>query len=133
MLWLLMLACGANREPLPHVLAPPPSTPNCVHSKAPPSDEVHAIAPIAAPNPEEDWARLHRVVMAMPRVRLVAESTDYRQYVFTTALMRFKDDVQFQLDRDARLIHFRSASRIGQSDLGVNRRRMEQIRAAMRE
>ena len=71
--------------------------------------------------------------MAMPRVTLVAEDTDYRQYVFTTALMRFRDDVQFQLDRDARLIHFRSASRVGHSDLGMNRRRMEQIRAAMQK
>jgi len=118
--------------PLPQTLAPAPSTPNCVYSGADPSDTQHAIEPIRyTGDADAVWARLNEVVLAMPRARLADEGTDYRHYVFTTALMRFKDDVQFQLDRDESVIHFRSASRVGRSDFGVNRRRMEAIRAAI--
>lgn len=126
---LFLIACGGNRPPLPHALAPPPDSPNCVHSQAPPEDEVHAIEPLRFEGePAAAWSRLDEVVMAMPRVERVVDEPSYRQYVFTTALMRFKDDVQFELHDQ--VIHFRSASRIGKSDLGVNRRRMEEIRSA---
>ena len=54
----------------------------------------------------------------------------YLHVEFTTALLRFVDDVEFLLDPDKKLIHYRSASRIGRSDLGTNRRRMEMIRRA---
>lgn len=47
--------------------------------------------------------------------------------LFTTSLMRFKDDVSFRLDEEAKLLHFRSASRVGHSDLGANRKRMEEL------
>lgn len=130
MLTLLLLACAGHQPPLPAELAPPPSSPNCVHSQA--TDETHAIEPLAlaGADPDAAWKDLHEVVIAMPRVELVNEQTDYRQYVFTTALWGFKDDVQFVLARDEGVIHFRSASRVGKSDLGVNRKRMETIREA---
>lgn len=132
---LLLIALGCARGPdvaLPPVLAPPPETPNCVHTEADPSDAVHHIAPYAfTEDADAIWARLHAVVSAMPRVELVAESPDYRHYVFVTPLMRYRDDVQFVLDRDAKVIRFRSASRVGHGDLGVNRRRMEAIREAL--
>ena len=114
------------------MLAPPPDTPNCVHSQAPPSDTVHAIEPLHFEgDPTAAWARLDDVVMAMPRVERVVDEPAYRQYVFTTALWRFKDDVQFELHDQ--VIHFRSASRVGRSDLGVNRKRMESIRNAFQK
>jgi uncharacterized protein (DUF1499 family) len=46
---------------------------------------------------------------------------------FRSALFRFVDDVEFVLDDSARVIHFRSASRAGYYDFGVNRRRMQEI------
>jgi len=50
------------------------------------------------------------------------------QLVFTTKLMRFKDDAVFYFDEEEKLIHFRSASRIGYSDMGLNRKRYEEIK-----
>ncbi|MEZ4316061.1 MAG: DUF1499 domain-containing protein [Myxococcota bacterium] len=128
---LLSLACGSDAPPLPRTLAPCPSTPNCVSTRAPASDPHH-IEPIAVSgDPDAFLARVRETVDAMPRTRLVDEGDDYQAWVFTTLVMRFRDDVQLELDRDANVLHFRSASRVGRSDLGVNRRRMEALRAAL--
>ena len=110
-------------------LAACPSTPNCVCSQA--SDAVYAIAPLRFDgSPEEAWRRLRQVLADQPRTHIVREEGDYLHVECTSLLFRFVDDVEFVLDRDARVIHFRSASRIGRSDLGVNRQRMEAIRQA---
>ena len=53
--------------------------------------------------------------------------------VFVTSLLKFTDDVVFGLDADAKMLHFKSASRIGHSDLGANRKRMESILALLKE
>jgi len=58
----------------------------------------------------------------------VEQTGDYLRVEFRSFLFRFCDDVEFYYDRRSGLVHFRSASRVGHSDLGVNRRRMEQIR-----
>ena len=131
---LLLLGCAAATEqPLEQTLAPAPSSPNCVLSTAEPTDPHH-IDPIKfSSTPEEAWDKLQKVVEEFPRVQLITESPSYRHYVFTTGFFRFKDDVQFLLDSEQKLIHFRSASRTGYSDLGVNRRRMEKIRRRMSE
>lgn len=136
MRWMLLaalLGCATTPEtPLPRVLAPPPPTPNCVTTEVDASDPVHHIEPYAFTEPADTvWERLGTVVAAMPRAELVDEAPDYRHYVFTTPMLRFRDDVHFVLDRDASVIRFRSASRVGRSDLGVNRKRMEAIRDAL--
>jgi uncharacterized protein (DUF1499 family) len=64
----------------------------------------------------------------MPRVRLVTQTDTYLHAEFATAVFRFIDDVEFYVDETAGVVHFRSASRVGYSDLGVNRRRMEGVR-----
>ena len=64
------------------------------------------------------------------RCRIVAERHDYLRYEFTSFVFRFVDDVEFLIDQDTKLIHFRSASRVGHSDLGANRRRMVRFREA---
>jgi uncharacterized protein (DUF1499 family) len=105
------------------------ATPNCVCSQA---DDDHAIEPISFEGPPDDaWRRLHQVLADRPRTRIVREEGDYLHAECTSLLFRFTDDVEFLLDRQAGVIHFRSASRIGRSDLGVNRRRMEEIRQAI--
>lgn len=110
-------------------LAPCPATPNCVCSQ----DDApgHAIEPLRFDDsPEAAWDRLRRAVRAQPRTRIVEESERYLHAEATTRLLRFVDDVEFLLDRGGRQIHVRSASRLGYSDLGVNRRRVEAIRTA---
>ena len=64
----------------------------------------------------------------MPRTKLVEEEDAYLHYEFTSLLLRFVDDVEFVLDDETKTIHFRSASRTGYGDFGVNRQRMEEIR-----
>lgn len=110
-------------------LAPCPDTPNCVSSLA--TDERHGMEPLVFEgSAEEAWEQLQRVVEGLPRTEVVTRRDDYLHVEFTTALMRFVDDVEFQLDRLDRRIQFRSASRAGYSDLRANRRRMERIRSA---
>lgn len=106
-------------------LAPPPRSPNCVSSRAEPSDAEHHILPLSGTT----LARVRTVIEAMPRVRIVEATDDYLHAVFTSALFRFKDDVEFE--QDGPDVHVRSASRVGHSDLGANRKRVEAIRRAL--
>lgn len=113
-------------------LKPPPRTPNCVSSLVDPRDSGHWIAPFAlAGDPAEVLGKIRAVIEAMPRAEVVAAETDYLHVVFTTALFRWRDDLEVQLDPDAGVVHVRSASRVGRSDLGANRKRVEAIRAAL--
>ena len=74
--------------------------------------------------------RLKGVLSALPRTQIVTETDRYLHVEFTTALMRYVDDVEFHFDETTGTIKFRSASRVGDSDLGANRKRMEQVRRA---
>ena len=109
-------------------LPPCPSSPNCVSTQA--QDEGHAIAPISYRKPRaEAKEALKEVIRSIPRMQLVEEDETYLHYEATSLLLRFVDDVEFLFDDQAKIIHFRSASRTGYGDLGVNRKRMEQVRA----
>jgi uncharacterized protein (DUF1499 family) len=111
-------------------LAPCPSSPNCVSTLAPASDERHAIPPYPyTKSRAEAKETLKGVIATLPRTRLVEEDEAYLHYEFTSRLLRFVDDVEFVFDQGAKTIHFRSASRIGYGDHGVNRARMEEIRS----
>jgi uncharacterized protein (DUF1499 family) len=72
--------------------------------------------------------RLLSIIQAMPRVTIITTEPEYIYAEFRSRLMSFVDDVEFYLDDAAKQIHFRSSSRLGRSDLGVNRQRMEEIR-----
>ncbi len=110
------------------ILRPCPSSPNCVSTQA--TDEGHAIVPLRYKKPRaEAKEALKATIAALPRVTLVEEDEFYLHYEFTSLLFRFVDDVEFLFDDDAHIIHFRSASRTGYGDLGVNRKRMEELRA----
>ena len=110
-------------------LAACPETPNCVQSGA--RDPRHAIAPIAATPPLEGaLAELVAIAAAMPGARVVTARPDYAHLEFETPLMGFVDDVEFAIDATGGTIQVRSASRIGNSDFGVNRKRVEDLRKA---
>lgn len=74
---------------------------------------------------------LKTTVAGLPRTKLIEEDDTYLHYECTSLFLRFVDDVEFVFDDEAKLIHFRSASRTGYGDLGVNRRRMEDIRSRL--
>lgn len=108
--------------------APCPASPNCVSTQA--KDETHAIAPIAYSGAKEEAKkRLVKIIHSFPRTRVVVDKNDYIHAEFTSRLFRFVDDMEFYFEIEKGKIHFRSASRVGHSDLGVNRKRMENIRS----
>jgi uncharacterized protein (DUF1499 family) len=112
----------------PRTLAPCPSRPNCVSTRA--QDAGHAIASYRyRKSKAEAKEALKEIVRSLPRTKLVEEDEAYLYYEFTSFLFRFVDDVEFLLDDETKTVHFRSASRTGYGDFGVNRRRMEEIRS----
>jgi uncharacterized protein (DUF1499 family) len=96
----------------------------------PDEDENHRVAPLS-------WSgdlalaksRLQQAVRAAGDATFVQETETYWKVEFRSRIFRFVDDVEFVFDRDSQLIHVRSASRVGYSDLGVNRKRVEKIRS----
>ncbi len=110
-------------------LRPCPDTPNCVSSQSDVADQ--SVRPLRFEgDPQEAFARLVGLVDGLARTALVEHVEGYAHFEVTTALMRFRDDLEFQLDAAAGVIHLRSCSRVGRSDLGTNRRRIEAIRTA---
>lgn len=109
-----------------------PSSPNCVSTQA--LDDGHAIAPFRyRKSRAEAREALKAAIASLPRAKLVEEEEAYLHYEFTSLLMRFVDDVEFLFDEESKTIHFRSASRTGYGDFGVNRRRMEGIRVLVEQ
>lgn len=129
--WIVRLASPrpANLGVADGRLAPAPKSPNCVSTQA--DDARHAIAPIAFEgNPVAAFERLQSIVDSLPRTKRVTSTGTYLHYEFTSLICGYVDDVEFSLDPQKKQIHFRSASRLGYSDLGANRKRMEAIRKA---
>jgi len=109
-------------------LSPCPSSPNCVSSQS--DDGRNKIEPIRfTSTPAEAMDRLQKVIQGMKRAHLVKETSNYLHVEFRT-LLGFVDDAEFYFDETQKVIHLRSASRVGYWDLGVNRKRMEAIRRA---
>lgn len=105
-----------------------PNSPNCVSSRA--TDSEHGIDAIADADGSH-WAALLDKVSAMAGARLVANQNSYMWFEFTTSIMGFVDDVEFLNDPLNGQISVRSASRVGYSDMGANRKRIEAIRIAL--
>ncbi|MEW5882063.1 MAG: DUF1499 domain-containing protein [Pseudomonadota bacterium] len=117
-------------------LKPPSRTPNSVSSQAhlypdAPQRDDAAIAPLKfTGDPAAAIARVRRIVESMPGARVVDARSDYLYAQFTTRWLKFVDDVEFWAAPAEGAIHVRSASRVGRRDFGVNRKRVEAIRAA---
>jgi len=111
-------------------LAPPKRTPNCVSSQADPADAEHYIAPIPFKgDARAAMAAARNAVEGMTGSTVIRLEGNYLYAEYRTKLMRFVDDVELTYDEKAGLIHVRSASRLGRRDFGVNRARVEAIRA----
>jgi uncharacterized protein (DUF1499 family) len=105
-----------------------PNSPNCVNSQGPTNDTEHTIAPLSYATSHK---QAHDILVALlqdwPRVTIIDQRDDYIRCEFASAVMGFVDDVEFYFSAPGR-IDVRSASRLGHSDLGVNRKRIEAIR-----
>jgi uncharacterized protein (DUF1499 family) len=112
-------------------LAPCPSSANCVSSDAP--DAAHKVEPFSVLGwPEAAWPTVLEGVQSLPRTTVVEESAGYLHAESASAVFGFVDDLELHLRVSEAVIAVRSASRVGRSDLGVNRRRVEKLRDALR-
>jgi len=106
-------------------LAACPGTPNCVSSQSDdPQSKIDALPGVAI-------AEIKKVVNAMAGTTIVEEKDNYLYAEFKSKLMGYVDDVEFYLDSSTNAVQVRSASRLGKSDLGVNRKRVEEIRSKL--
>lgn len=113
-------------------LAACPNTPNCVSSQAPAADKEHSVAPLAyVGEGKVAIAKLKAILEGSERTKIIQADDNYLYAEFASKLMGFVDDVEFYADDNAKVIHVRSASRLGQSDLGVNRKRVEEMRSKL--
>ncbi len=113
-------------------LAACPASPNCVVSQD--ADAKHAIDPITYHvDREQAKETLLKVITVVPRTEVIEKTDSYIHALSKSRIFKFVDDVEFYFPDDEKVIHMRSASRVGESDLGVNRTRMEQIRLAMED
>jgi uncharacterized protein (DUF1499 family) len=129
-----LFACAGRRPSTLGVsdgrLAACPSSPNCVSSDA--ADAAHGVAPFDLAVPAAAaWSAVREAVAELPRTRIVTDADGYLHAECRSALLGFVDDLELQLRASERRIAVRSASRVGRSDLGVNRRRVETLRAAL--
>jgi uncharacterized protein (DUF1499 family) len=105
-----------------------PDSPNCICSEFVP-DAVHYIEPIviSAGDAAQSMIRLKNIIREMGG-SIQAEKADYLAATFTSSIFRFVDDLEIRIDTGQRMIHLRSASRIGYGDGGVNRKRIEHLK-----
>lgn len=109
-----------------------PASPNCVVSQN--ADAKHVIDPISYHvDRKQAWETLLKVLTVVPRTEVIEQTDNYIHALSKSRIFKFVDDVEFYLPENESVIHVRSASRVGESDLGVNRRRVEQIRLAMQD
>jgi uncharacterized protein (DUF1499 family) len=106
---------------------PCPNTPNCVSTQA--TDDKHKIDPIQySGSLSEAKEEITKIIHSLKRSKIITNKENYIHAEFRTATFKFVDDVEFLFDDSEKIIHFRSRARLGYSDMGVNRKRMENIR-----
>ena len=101
-----------------------PESPNCVSSYE--SSEEHAIAAL-----DGNLNQIQQILVAMDGANIVEQSNNYLYAEFTSSLMGYVDDVEFLYDAANNTTQVRSASRVGYSDMGANRSRIEAIRTQL--
>jgi uncharacterized protein (DUF1499 family) len=116
----------------PRTLAPCPETPNCVSSQS--GDRTHFVEPLRySGTAAHAWQRLKTALGTEPRITIIEDSGKYLHAEARSLVFRFVDDVEFLAAPEQGVIQLRSASRVGYSDFGVNRRRVERIRKAFEQ
>jgi uncharacterized protein (DUF1499 family) len=129
-LWIVLQFLGRNPPPDLGIhdaaLADCPETPNCACSDC---EGPNKMEPLPFEGEASRAKSALKAALARKGIKVLKEEENYLHAVATTPILRFRDDLEFLIDSDSRLIHFRSASRLGKSDLGKNRARMNEIAA----
>ncbi|HEY7866737.1 MAG TPA: DUF1499 domain-containing protein [Psychromonas sp.] len=131
---LSLSACSETNPPqssrVIERIDPCPTSPNCVSSDA--SDKKHFILPFQlTTSAEQAWPIVQEVILQLPRSSIVRQTDSFLQVECRSAVFGFVDDLKLQLRANKGIIAVYSASRLGYSDFGVNRDRIEALRAAL--
>lgn len=132
--WLAVILMGCGGKAIPIVvldgprLAECPESPNCVSSQEESSDEEHYIEPFALRDDGPGIAELAAWMGERKRCDVLDQGDEWLHATCKTALFRFTDDIALLIDEDEGVVHVRSASRVGRSDMGKNRSRIETLR-----
>jgi uncharacterized protein (DUF1499 family) len=136
MLGLIALAAASRRPPRLGIdkglLQPCPDRPNCVCSQSAAADQRIEPIPLNGRSAEQALDQLSRIITTLPGVSELERTPTYLRFECRTPLLGFVDDLEFLVDEQAGLLHVRSASRVGYSDWGVNRSRVESIRRLLK-
>lgn len=131
---LILLFCGllmtqSNSFAENKTLKPCPDSPNCASSLA---NDSHAIEPfVVIIDPAEGWQKVISTLSKMERIKVIHSSEETVHAEATSLLFRFVDDINFVFNKVEKRIDIRSASRVGYSDFGVNRKRLEALRVLL--
>lgn len=110
-------------------MEPCPKSPNCVSSLADPLDSEHYIPPFSYQGSKQTaYNVLVSYLNSLKNVQIIEDGNFYIHAVFITKFFRFKDDVEFLFPEQSKKVEIKSASRVGYSDMGKNRKRIEKIR-----
>ena len=126
-MFIALLGACSSAPGLPGVdgiLAPCGSLPNCVNSQSGEGD--HKVEPLRAT--AEQWHSLKQWLREQEDWDVVSDDRVFVQAVVVSPLMRYRDDLQLLYQPDRQLIQVRSSSRLGISDMGVNRSRVKALR-----
>ena len=107
--------------------------PNCACSEFE-ADVDHYVEPIgiSASTASKALSRIKNSIREMGG-SIQVEKGNYVAASFTSSIFRFVDDLEIRVDTDQKMIHLRSASRVGHSDRGVNRKRIERLKNLVRQ
>jgi len=131
MIYLSLTSKAPETKLVNGLLRPCPDTPNCVSSED--VESTKKIAPIAyTGSAEQVWNDLRTAIGKSGGVVEYYDET-YLRAIYTSRLFRFVDDMEFRLVPESGIIHVRSASRVGKSDLGVNRKNIEKVRLVLNQ
>jgi len=126
-----VLSCTSQRRGKPGLvegrLSPCPGSPNCVSSEEEGSSQIDPLS--FKGTPEQAWDCLRGAVVNGGG-KIEEDASPYLWATFRTKLFRFVDDIEFRMDVASQIVHVRSASRVGYSDLGANRKRVETLRSS---
>jgi uncharacterized protein (DUF1499 family) len=131
---VLNMACSSKRPAsvgiVDNKLNLCPDSPNCVSSFENKNDSKHYIEPLNySGDLRKAMVKLEKIIRELKNSKIVKKDKRYLHVEFSSALFSFVDDVEFLFNDKKKIIHVRSASRIGYSDLGVNRKRINKIRS----
>ena len=120
-------AYSAEEKPLIMKLKQCPNSPNCVSSQS--HSASSRITPLSYKSSAKDaMDKIKKIMLDLPGTQLIKETDQYLHIEFKTTILRFTDDVEIVINDAEKVIHLRSASRVGHWDLGANRRRIEGIK-----